>query len=226
MKRRFFAALLPLTILLSLTACGGGSTADTVQQENDALRQQVEELEAACQTLSEENDLLNALNADLRTERDESAENAEENPIDRFFNGTETGSSTAEMDLVADSWADAWETEARSAAEWLKAQLPLSEDRALVDDFLATAEAQAARLTTMALYPIADLEIPQDVRLRSSGSLRGVYLAGCRQQLWRDTFFQLLAVAPEAVPISDYPFLFDADTAQAALADSLAPFGG
>lgn len=224
MKKRFFAALLPLTLLLSLTACGGSKT-DTAQQENDALRQQVEELEAACQTLSEENDLLNALNTDLRAELDGAAENAEENPIDRFFNSTETGSSTAEMNFVADSWAAAWEAEARSGAEWLKAQLPLSEDRALVDDFLATAEAQAARLTTMALYPIADLEVPQDVRLQSSGSLRGVYLAGSRQQLWRDTFFQLLAVAPEAVPVSDYPFLFDAEATQAALADGLASFG-
>ena len=148
----------------------------------------------------------------------------EANPIDRFFEGVDVGSSTAEMNAVADSWAGAWESECRNAAKWLKGQLPLQEDQALVDAYIASAEEQSARMDIMAIYPIADLSVPQDDRANSSGSLRGVLWAGAHQQVWKDTFYQLLYVAPDYAGGVDsavsYQFLFDVEAAQTQL-DSL-----
>ena len=128
------------------------------------------------------------------------------------------------MNAVADSWAGAWEFECRNAAKWLKGQLPLQEDQALVDAYIASAEEQSARMDIMAIYPIADLTLPQTDRSASSGSLRGVLWAGAHQQVWKDTFYQLLYVAPDYAGGADsavsYQFLFDVEAAQTQL-DSL-----
>ena len=86
-------------------------------------QQQVAALEA-------ENENLKAENAALDDTAPESGDE-EANPIDRFFDGVDIGSSTAEMDFVAGSWANAWEAECRNVAEWLKKQLPRHEDQAL-----------------------------------------------------------------------------------------------
>lgn len=128
------------------------------------------------------------------------------------------------MNAVADSWAGAWESECRNVAKWLKEQLPLQEDQALVDAYIASAEEQSARMDIMAIYPIADLTLPQTDRSASSGSLRGVLWAGAHQQVWKDTFYQLLYVAPDYAGGVDsavsYQFLFDVEAAQTQL-DSL-----
>ena len=193
-------AALCLLFVLSLTACGNSDAA--LRQENEALRQQILALEAERDNLAKEN----------------------KNPIDRFFEGVDVGSSTAEMNAVADSWAGAWESECRNAAKWLKGQLPLQEDQALVDAYIASAEEQSARMDIMAIYPIADLTLPQTDRSASSGSLRGVLWAGAHQQVWKDTFYQLLYVAPDYAGGVDsavsYQFLFDVEAAQTQL-DSL-----
>ncbi len=172
---------------------------------------------------TKENKDLTEENAALDDTAPESGDD-EANPIDRFFEGVDVGSSTAEMNAVADSWAGAWESECRNAAKWLKGQLPLQEDQALVDAYIASAEEQSARMDIMAIYPIADLSVPQDDRANSSGSLRGVLWAGAHQQVWKDTFYQLLYVAPDYASGVDsavsYQFLFDVEAAQTQL-DSL-----
>ena len=210
-------AVLALLSLLTLTACGG-SNADALQQENETLRQQVAALEA-------ENENLKAENAALDDTAPESGDE-EANPIDRFFDGVDIGSSTAEMNFIADSWANAWEAECRNVAEWLKKQLPLQEDQDLVDAYVASAEEQVSRMNIMAIYSIADLTVPQTDRAASSGSLRGVLWAGAYQQLWKDTFYQLLYVAPDYAGGMDsavsYQFIFDPDTMQAQLDETLA----
>lgn len=203
MKKRILSSFLFLTLTFTLTACSGNAEADlhALQQENEALRQQVVALEESYQVRSKDN-----------------------NPIDLFFEHTEHGNSTAEMNFIANSWADAWKAEAYNAAEWLKGQLVLQEDIALVDAYMSATEEQLDRLTTMALYPIADLEIPQEDRSMHSGTLRGVMLAESYQQLWRDTVYQLLYVAPEydgTIENGSYTFLFDADAMQDAINDAL-----
>ena len=206
MKKTIFA--LALLVVLSLTACGTSNSA-ALQQENEDLRQQIAALESE--------------NAALNDTAPESGDE-ESNPIDRFFDSVDSGSSTVEMDLVADSWAGAWEAECRNVAAWLKEQLPLQEDKDLVDAYIAAAEAQADRMNVMAIYPIADLTIPQTDRVATSGTLRGVLWAGAYQQIWKDTFYQLLYVAPDYAGGLDsavsYQFLFDTAAAQAQL-DSL-----
>ena len=210
-------AVLALLSLLILTACGN-SNADALQQENETLRQQVAALEA-------ENENLKAENAALDDTAPESGDE-EANPIDRFFDGVDIGSSTAEMDFVAGSWANAWEAECRNVAEWLKKQLPRQEDQDLVDAYIASAEEQVSRMNIMAIYSIADLTVPQTDRAASSGSLRGVLWAGAYQQLWKDTFYQLLYVAPDYAGGLDsavsYQFIFDPDAMQAQLDEVLA----
>ena len=210
-------AVLALLSLLILTACGN-SNADALQQENETLRQQVAALEA-------ENENLKAENAALDDTAPESGDE-EANPIDRFFDGVDIGSSTAEMDFVAGSWANAWEAECRNVAAWLKEQLPLQEDKDLVDAYIAAAEAQVDRMNVMAIYPIADLTVPQTDRVATSGTLRGVLWAGAYQQIWKDTFYQLLYIAPDYADGTDsassYEFVFDADTMQSQLDEALA----
>ena len=173
----------------------------------ETLRQQVAALEA-------ENENLKVENAALDDTAPESGDE-EANPIDRFFDGVDIGSSTAEMDFVASSWANAWEAECRNVAEWLKKQLPRQEDQDLVDAYISSAEEQVSRMNIMAIYSIADLTVPQADRAASSGSLRGVLWAGAYQQLWKDTFYQLLYVAPDYAGGMDsavsYQFVFDPD---------------
>ena len=202
-------AALSLLFVLSLTACGNSDAA--LRQENEALRQQILALEAERDNLTKENKDLTEENAALDDTAPESGDD-EANPIDRFFEGVDVGSSTAEMNAVADSWAGAWESECRNVAKWLKEQLPLQEDQALVDAYIASAEEQSARMDIMA------------DRSASSGSLRGVLWAGAHQQVWKDTFYQLLYVAPDYAGGVDsavsYQFLFDVEAAQTQL-DSL-----
>ena len=156
-------AALSLLFVLSLTACGNSDAA--LRQENEALRQQILALEAERDNLTKENKDLTEENAALDDTAPESGDD-EANPIDRFFEGVDVGSSTAEMNAVADSWAGAWESECRNAAKWLKGQLPLQEDQALVDAYIASAEEQSARMDIMAIYPIA---LPAAVSGASSG---------------------------------------------------------
>ena len=218
--KKLIAALALLSVL-SLSACGSPDTA--LQQENESLRQQISALEAERDELAKENKNLTDENAALDDTAPESGDE-EANPIDRFFENVDAGSSTAEMNAVADSWAGAWEAECRNVAKWLKGQLPLQEDQALVDAYIAAAEGQSSRMDVMAIYPIADLSVPQDDRANSSGSLRGVLWAGAHQQIWKDTFYQLLYVAPDYAGGLDsavsYQFLFDVEAAQTQL-DSL-----
>ena len=218
--KKLIAALALLSVL-SLSACGSSDTA--LQQENESLRQQISALEAERDELAKENKNLTDENAALDDTAPESGDE-EANPIDRFFENVDASSSTAEMNAVADSWAGAWEAECRNVAKWLKGQLPLQEDQALVDAYIAAAEGQSSRMDVMAIYPIADLTLPQTDRSASSGSLRGVLWAGAHQQIWKDTFYQLLYVAPDYAGGLDsavsYQFLFDVEAAQTQL-DSL-----
>ena len=95
-------AALSLLFVLSLTACGNSDAA--LRQENEALRQQILALEAERDNLTKENKDLTEENAALDDTAPESGDD-EANPIDRFFEGVDVGSSTAEMNAVADSWA-------------------------------------------------------------------------------------------------------------------------
>ena len=212
--RRIQTLLAALALCLALTACGD---ADALRQENEALRQEVETLTAENAALAEENTALTEENAVL-------AVSAEENPIDTFFEAKTSYETTMELYSIAGYWADAWEAEARNVAEWLKGMLPLQEDRDLVDGYLAGAEAQQERMTVMAVFGCGDLNDPFEERMRFSGSAPNSLWAMADQRLWRDTFYQLLSVAPEAglTGESGYQFAFDAQAAQAAL-DELKP---
>ena len=114
--KKLIAALALLSVL-SLSACGSSDTA--LQQENESLRQQISALEAERDELAKENKNLTDENAALDDTAPESGDE-EANPIDRFFENVDAGSSTAEMNAVADSWAGAWEAECRNVAKWLK----------------------------------------------------------------------------------------------------------
>ena len=214
--------LFAAALILSLTACGN-SSASVLQQENRALQEQIETLEAENEALTQENENLKAENAALDDTAPESGDE-ESNPIDRFFDGVDIGSSTAEMDAVADSWADAWEAECRNAAEWLKDQLPRQDEKDLVDGYIASAEEQIRRMEAMAIWPISDLTLPLEEQAGSSGSLRGVLWAGSYNQVWKDTFYQLLYVSPTYAGGIDsataYHFVVDPAAAQAELSQS------
>ena len=111
-----------------------------------------------------------------------------------------------------------------SGDESLKGIFQIRTSVAAARFFLASAEEQSARMDIRAIYPIADLTLSQTDRSASSGSLRGVLWAGAHQQVWKDTFYQLLYVAPDYAGGVDsavsYQFLFDVEAAQTQL-DSL-----
>ena len=206
-------AVLALLALLTLTACGG-SNADALQQENETLRQQVAALES-------ENENLKAENAALDDTAPESGDE-EANPIDRFYDSVDDSSfSNADLSITADQWASAWEAECRNVAEWLKNQLPRQDEKDLVDGYITSAEEQILRMDAMAIWCISDLDQPLDQQKENSGTLRNVLWAGTYNQVWKDTFYQLLYVAPDYAggidSATSYRFLFDAETAQAQL---------
>ena len=201
MKRN--GLILIIFLLMTLSACGSKDI-ELLHIENDDLQAQVSALE-------EENAALRTKLEQLQTEMQKTSESErEDNPIDRFYGAVETDGSTVSMNAVADSRANAWEAETRNLAEQLKSQLPLAEDRDLVDAYITVAEEQVERMNIMAIYQISDLEMPQEERTASSGTLRGVLWAGSRAEIWRDTFYQLRWIMPYT---GDDIFLFDPETA-------------
>ena len=126
--------------------------------------------------------------------------------------------STVSMNIVAGTQAEAWEAEARHLAEELKIQLPLQEDRDLIDAYLYAVEEQVERMDVIAVYPVSDVSIPNPDRLSTSGTMRGVLWAGSRSKLWQDAFTQLRFALPDC---QDYTYLFDAGTAEQELAEAL-----
>ncbi len=179
-------------LMLGVTACGTGERTQRIvglEAENANLRVQVEELKKSA---------------------------PEENPIDRFFGGLEYDGTTLVMNVVAGCQANAWEAEVRHLAEELKSQLPLQEDRDLVDAYIFAVEEQVQRMEVMAIYPVSDVSIPEPERINSSGTLRGVLSAEGRSGIWRDTFDQLRWVLPFE---QDYVFVFDASGAEEELSE-------
>jgi len=204
MKKVIFA----LSFLLFLSACGRGEKDDQItvlQTENAAYQEQISALEAE--------------NASLRNQLKEQQNTGEEaDPITSFFETVECDGSTVSMNIVAGSKADAWESEARHLVEELKDQLPLQEDRDLVDAYLHAVEEQVERMNIIAVYPVSDVSIPYPDRLNTSGTLRGVLWAGSRSKLWQDTFSQLCFALPD---YQDYTYLFDAGRTEQELAEAL-----
>ncbi len=204
MKKVIFA----LSFLLFLSACGRGEKDDQIavlQTENAAYQEEISALEAE--------------NASLRNQLKEQQNTGEEaDPITSFFETVECDGSTISMNIVAGSKADAWESEALHLAEELKDQLPLQEDRDLVDAYLHAVEEQVERMNIIAVYPVSDVSIPYPDRLNTSGTLRGVLWAGSRSKLWQDTFSQLCFALPD---YQDYTYLFDAGRTEQELAEAL-----
>lgn len=204
MKKVIFA----LSFLLFLSACGSGEKDDQIavlQTENAAYQEQISALEAE--------------NASLRNQLKEQQNTGEEaDPITSFFETVECDGSTISMNIVAGSKADAWESEALHLAEELKDQLPLQEDRDLVDAYLHAVEEQVERMNIIAVYPVSDVSIPYPDRLNTSGTLRGVLWAGSRSKLWQDTFSQLCFALPD---YQDYTYLFDAGRTEQELTEAL-----
>lgn len=216
--------LYTLGCVVLLTACGGNSgELDALRQENEELRRQVTALEDERAALTAENEALRerADAQDAEQAPDQETGREEANPIDAFYDGAEAESdgSTFSMNLVEQSRAEAWEAETRALAERLKEQLPLQEDKDLVDDYVAAAKAQTDRMTTMAIYPVSDVSVPQEERIYTSGTMRGVLWAGGDARIWRDTFRQLLNVSP--CWEDDAFFVFDPESAQKELDELL-----
>lgn len=189
--------MLSVLLMLALSACESGEL-ERLRTENGALQAQVSALE-------EKNTALQDRLKELEKPKISKSER-EDNPIDQFYHSVDEDGSTAAMNAVSVSWGDAWEAEARGVAEQLKSHLPLQEDRDLVDAYLTAVEEQVQRGSTMAVYPIADLELPQEERLFMSGTLREILIPGQRIRAWRDAFYQLLSFLPE---VWDGQFLFD-----------------
>lgn len=235
MKKSVF--LLSFLLLIFLSACGSGEGDRMVKENEDgALREQIAALEgenASLQervsALEEENDRLSLAN-DLLGQDLAAAQDAleqleaqqEENPIDPFYDEMETecGTTTAAMSTVAWSHANAWEAEVRNLAEQMKAQLPLQEDRDLVDAYLAAVEEQLERMDVMSIYTVSDIRLPQEERRGTTGTLAYVLLPANRTQIWRDTFYQLRWVV---LMEQEYDFIFDAEAARLELADVMKP---
>ena len=186
MKKVIFS----LSFLLLLTACGREEKDNQIavlQTENAAYQEQISALEAE--------------NASLRDQLEERQDAGEEaDPITSFFAAVECDGSTVSMNIVAGTQAEAWEAEARHLAEELKIQLPLQEDRDLIDAYLYAVEEQVERMDVIAVY------------------MRGVLWAGSRSKLWQDAFTQLRFALPDC---QDYTYLFDAGTAEQELAEAL-----
>lgn len=228
--RKYLMLLCTLACVMCLSACGGNSgELDALRQENERLCQQVTALEDEKAALTAENDVLKEKTdaQDVEKVPDQGTSQEEANPIDEFYDGVEIDGSTVSMNLVEQSRADAWEAETRALAERLKARLPLQEDKDLVDDYMAAAEAQTDRMDIMAIYPVSDVTIypvsdvtiPQAERIYASGTLRGVLWAGSDARIWRDTFWQLLDVSPEWE--YDASFIFDPEIARQELEEFL-----
>ena len=189
--------ILSVLLMLALSACESG--------ELERLRTENGELQAQVSALEEKNAALRAKLEQLEKSKISESER-EDNPIDQFYRSVEDDGSTASMNAVSVSWANAWEAEARGLADQLKSHLPLQEDRDLMDAYLTAVEEQVRRGKIMAIYPIADLELSQEERYLVSGTLREILIPGQRIRAWRDAFYQLLSFMPE---VWDDRFLFD-----------------
>ena len=189
--------ILAVLLMLALSACDSG--------ELERLRTENEELQTQVSALEEKNTALREKLKELEKPKITESER-DDNPIDQFYRSLEVDGCTASMNAQNESWADAWEAEARGLADQLKSHLPLQEDRDLVDGYLNAVEEQVQRGQIMAIYPIADLKLSQEERYLVSGTLRMILIPGQRIRAWRDAFYQLLSFLPE---VWDDRFLFD-----------------
>lgn len=219
MKKR--AAILVLIMLLALSACDSGDL-ERLKKENKDLQEQIAALKEENDRLSLGNDLLGQ---DLAAAQDalEQLEGQQgEDPIEPFYDrmNVECDTTTVAMNRVGNSHANAWEAEVRNLAEQMKARLPLQEDRDLVDGYLAAAEEQARRMDVMSIYTVSDIEIPQEERRYTTGTLAQVLRPAARAQIWRDTFYQLRWTL---LGDGEYDFIFDPEAARLELADVMKP---
>ena len=212
--KKVYPLLLAMALALSLAACGGSDTA-ALQEEAEALRQQAAQLEAENERLLSENSDLKNENYNLR------ARAKKDNPIDLFFDSVDDSNfCNANLNVLGEEQADAWEAECRNVAEWLKNQLPRQDERELVDVYMSAAGEQLQRLACMSVWGVVDdLTLPMNEQ--TSGNLSILYSASARHQSWKSTFYQLLYAAPHydgtANSESTYQFLFDADVEQTRL---------
>ena len=118
-------------LMLALSACDSG--------ELERLRAENEELQTQVSALEEKNTALREKLKELEKPKITESER-DDNPIDQFYRSLEVDGCTASMNAQNESWADAWEAEARGLADQLKSHLPLQEDRDLVDGYPAGAD--------------------------------------------------------------------------------------
>lgn len=219
-------AVILLFLLLFLSACGSGELG-RLEEENETLQKQVialEEEKVTLQkqvtTIEEEKDGLqkqiDSLQTELELEQLRGEEiSRENNPIDRFYDPLITNSGiTYEMACAAAAHGDAWEAEARNLAEQMKTQLYFQEDWDLVDVYIATTEEQVQSIQEMAIFPASALEVHPDERMMYTGTITKVLMPESRCGVWKDVFFQLLAVQPGSLLPVDYTFIFDAEAAR------------
>lgn len=208
--KKFMALAAAVALALMLSACGGADSASALQDRADELTKQNAALQEENQKLQSQLETQAA--GSESTAGTSAGSDTDDNPIDRFFSagGYRDDSTTVVMDYVEGCYRDAWQAEMNHLAEEIKSGLTYDADKALADDYIAAAEEQVTRMESMALFVCADTGVAPDQRIGTAGTIRGVLWADFSAGIYRDTFFQLMAVSPYANE-GGYAYVFDAD---------------
>lgn len=200
--KRVLPLLLCAALALSLLGCGGsgsGASSSAAASGAAGAAPQLSVSAASSQTAPQD------------TDRDN-------NPIDKFFDETSyaSNSTTSVMAYLADQRQSAWKTELYALVRDIKSGLTYDADKKLVDEYVDDAEAQVKRMQELSLFACGDTTAPPEDRFSTAGTIRGTLWGQTGAQVYKDTFFQLLAVSPYANE-GGYTYSFDASVETAIL---------
>ena len=206
------AAFLLLTLGLSLTlaACGAG---DDLTAENQAYQEKITELEQENADLTAENAELKAQSAAMETPE---TDDRSDNPIDRCFdeNGYWKEITTPALNLVTQTYEDAWHAELTACANAAVAGAKTEDDRDLAAEYLENAENQAETLLELTYLFRAGPDIPKDERIYSAGAEASFVITANQARAYRNAFYSLFSADPAP---REWVFVFDADAVSAQL---------
>lgn len=219
--KKWLILALSLLMLCSATACGGMENDTKTEDQTAQLQAEIDRLTAENEDLRAR---LDAAEAPAAPEASADGAVSETNPIDAFYDSIDTTNmNTIEMNTVAMCRANSWAEELNHLGEVIKAALPLQEDRDLVDAYITAANGeQLDRMSIMTLFVCSDLYTPQEDRVMTAGTLRGVLWGENAARVNRDAFYELRQVDPASYWEGGYEFAFDEAEAQVHL-DGMMP---
>lgn len=213
-KKWLVPFLTGIIFLLFVGLVWQGSTLQALQGRLLDVQNGLEEADAQRQTLQMEVNRLLAEQADLQEKYEQAAApKLPDNPIDAFYRPLLDHSATAALGYLYSKYGEAWQAELYAQTERLRMELLYQEDKALLEEYLAAVENEAAAVNELAWLLEARWDIPpgDPARYISSGTGMTARVANRTAWVYRDAVYNNFSEGGSG------PYIFDEAAARAEL---------